>query len=150
MKAYTRQFIAGQWREGRGAGFLENRNPYTRGLLYTYRPASRADADDAYFAAVKAQKEWELLPPARKAALFERLLEVVISYAPVIDECLLLECGSPKAKREFEKTVSAEFVRLCARFPYQTEGKIQPSDTPGQENYVFRKPKGVVCVIAPW
>ena len=56
MKAYDRQYIDGQWREGRGA-VLENRNPYTGELLYTYRAASREDVDDAYEAAGRAQKK---------------------------------------------------------------------------------------------
>jgi aldehyde dehydrogenase (NAD+) len=29
-------------------------------------------------------------------------------------------------------------------------GQILPSNLPGKENYVFRQPKGVIAVIAPW
>ena len=55
MKTYDKQYINGQWREGRGNTVLENRNPYSGELLYTYRSASREDIDDAY-AAAKAAK----------------------------------------------------------------------------------------------
>ncbi|MDR3271551.1 MAG: aldehyde dehydrogenase family protein, partial [Peptococcaceae bacterium] len=150
MKTYTEQFIGGIWREGSGDSVLENRNPYTDELLYTYRSASRADIDDAYSAAIAAQREWARVLPAAKATLFERLRETIVAFAPVIDECLIMECGSPKSKREMEKAGSVGLARMCVRFPYQMEGKIQPSDTPGQENYIYRTPKGVVCVIAPW
>ena len=55
MKAYDKQYIGGQWREGSGSAMLENRNPYTGEVLYTYRSASRQDLDDAYAAAAAAQ-----------------------------------------------------------------------------------------------
>ncbi|MBR5490456.1 MAG: aldehyde dehydrogenase family protein, partial [Oscillospiraceae bacterium] len=64
MKAYDKQYINGQWREGRGSRILENRNPYTGELLYSYRSASKEDVDDAYAAAKVAQEKWWALTPS--------------------------------------------------------------------------------------
>ncbi|MGN1001664.1 MAG: aldehyde dehydrogenase family protein [Oscillospiraceae bacterium] len=150
MKAYDKQYIAGEWREGRGTRVLENRNPYSGELLYSYRSASREDVDDAYTAAAAAQKLWEAVPLTEKADTMERLLGVIREYGPVIDECLLKEQGAILPKRMYEVGDSALFARYFMSFPYQMEGKIQPSAAPGQENFVYRKPKGVITVIAPW
>lgn len=150
MKAYDKQYINGQWREGTGERILENYDPYSGELLYSYRSVSRADVDEAYAAAAAAQKLWEKMLPEEKVNLFERLLGVVREYAPVIDECLLREQGATLPKRMYEVGDSAKFVRYFMSFPYMMDGRIQPSDTPGQENFVFRKPKGVITVIAPW
>lgn len=150
MKAYDKQFIGGQWREGRGQGFLENLNPYTGELLYSYRPASREDVDDAYAAAKEAQKVWSDYSPSAKVAAMERLLEIMREYRPIMDECLLLEAGCAKPKRDYEAGTSPDFVSYCMAFPKMMQGCIQTSDSPGQTNFVFRKPKGVITVIAPW
>ena len=150
MKAYDKQFIGGLWREGRGSRLLEDRNPYTGELLYTYRSASREDVDDAYAAAKAAQRAWAALPPSGRVDALERLRQVMLEYAPVMDECLLLENGAAAPKRAYEVGDSAKFVRYFMAFPQMMEGRIQASDTPGQTNFVYRKPRGVVTVIAPW
>ena len=150
MKAYDKQYIGGIWREGRGQKVLENRNPYTGEVLYSYRSASREDVDEAYAAAKEAQKAWAALPPSARVDALERLYRVMREFAPLIDECLLLENGATAPKRAYEAGDSARFVRYFMAFPQMMEGRIQASDTPGQVNYVFRKPRGVVTVIAPW
>lgn len=150
MKAYDKQYIGGQWREGRGKALMEDHNPYTGELLYTYRSASREDVDDAYAAAKKAALTWSVTPPAARTDLLEKLLGVMREYAPVIDECLLKEAGAALPRRLYEVGDSPKFVRYFMAFPYMMDGKIQSSDMPGQENFVFRKPKGVITVIAPW
>ena len=69
MKIYDKQYINGQWREGTSEKVMENHNPYTGELIYSYRAASTQDIDDAYAAAAAAQPAWEQVPPAEKAAL---------------------------------------------------------------------------------
>ncbi len=150
MRAYDKQYIGGTWREGRGQKVLENRNPYTGEVLYTYRSASREDVDEAYAAAKEAQRAWAALPPSARVDALERLYKVMQEFAPVMDECLLLENGACAPKRAYEVGDSARFVRYFMAFPQMMEGRIQASDTPGQTNFVFRKPRGVVTVIAPW
>ncbi|MBE7017297.1 MAG: aldehyde dehydrogenase family protein [Ruminococcaceae bacterium] len=150
MKAYDKQFIGGLWREGRGEGLLDNINPFSGEVLYSYRPASREDVDEAYAAAKAAQKLWADYSPSAKAAVLERLLSIIREYRPIMDECLLLEAGCAKPKRDYEAGTSPDFVSYCMTFPKMMEGRIQSSDFPGQTNFVFRKPKGVVTVIAPW
>ena len=150
MKIYDKQYINGQWREGRGERILENRNPYSGELLYTYRSAGREDVDDAYIAAKAAQKKWFALTPCERVEAMERLLAVMREFAPIVDDCLLNESGSTAPKRAYESGVISQFCRYFMNFPYMMDGTIQNSDTLGQVHYVNRKPKGVVTVIAPW
>ena len=150
MKAYKNQFIDGVWRAGTGERELENRNPYTGELLYTYRGAGFKDVDDAYRAAEKAQKEWEKVSPAKKRAMLERLAEAIVSLREDIYACLTQEGGSTRAKADFEFYTSIEFVKESMAFPLMMDGKIMPSNMPGKENYIIKSPKGVIGVIAPW
>lgn len=150
MKAYDKQYIDGRWREGCGERILEDRNPYTGELLYTWRSASREDVDDAYEAAARAQKKWYALTPSDRVDAMERLYHTMRDFAPVMDECLLLENGGTLPKRSYEVGDSARFVRYFMAFPQMMDGKIQASDKPGQRNFVFRQPRGVITVIAPW
>lgn len=149
MKTYDKQYINGEWRVGGSDKILEDRNPYTGEILYRYRSANRKDIDDAYEAAAEAEKTWGHTTPQERVDLFEKLLTACREAGPVIDECLLKEAGCALPKRLYEVGDSAKFVRYFMSFPYMMEGKIMVSDM-GQSNFVFRKPKGVITVIAPW
>ena len=150
MKAYDRQFIGGEWRVGCGDRIIENRNPFTDELLYTYRSAGKKDIDDAYIAAKKAQQEWYAFKPKERVEAMESLLAVMREYAPIIEDVLLEEAGAPCGKRKDEAKTCANIVRTYLNYPYELNGMIQVSDKPTQWNYVFRKPKGVITVISPW
>ncbi|MDR0709047.1 MAG: aldehyde dehydrogenase family protein [Spirochaetaceae bacterium] len=150
MKAYPKQFIAGQWREGGGGGALTDFNPYTGKEIYSYRSASAGDIDEAYTAAAKAQKEWAKTPPGQKRAALESLLKAFIDAIPDVYACLLEEDGAVKAKADLEVFVCQDIIREAMAFPMMMDGRIIPSNMPGKENYVFRMPRGVVGTVAPW
>lgn len=150
MKAYDKMFINGKWVGGTGSRILSDVNPFTGETLYEYREASLQDVDDAYAAAKAAAGVWGKSTIAERTNLFESLLHVVREYAPVIEECLMLEGGSSLPKRKYEAATCAEMVRYFMAFPGMVEGKLLPSAAPGQHNLVVRKPRGVVTVISPW
>ncbi|MDL2280906.1 aldehyde dehydrogenase family protein [Selenomonadales bacterium OttesenSCG-928-I06] len=150
MKVYDKQFIGGEWREGRGTAIMENRNPYTGEVIYKYRAASCEDVDDAYKAAVAAQRVWAQTPMLEKQGLIFNLLNVIRSKSEDIYACLREEGGSAKGKCDMEFFVIQEIVNIAANFPLMMEGKTLPSCMPGKENFTFRMPKGVIGVIAPW
>lgn len=150
MNAYDKQFIGGVWREGRGEAVLSNLNPFTGETLYTYRAASRADLDDAYQAAKAAQKDWAALLPAERQAYLERLAPTWTAMREEILEVQRAEGGFTRAKADYEFGCPLEFMRLAVSYPLQMNGLIQPSNLLGKENYIYRSPKGVIGVIAPW
>ena len=149
MKSYEKLYINGEWREGRSASVLENRNPYTDEVLYTYRAASTADVDDAYEAAKAAQPSWAALQPRERQEYLMRLYEVMVKHKDDILSVLREEGGSTVVKAEAEYQFIVDVARNSITFPLQMNGRIMPSNN-HQENYVFRQAKGVISVIAPW
>ena len=150
MKAYTKQFIAGKWREGSGQSNLSNFDPFTGKELYTYRSAGVKDIDEAYQAAAAAQKEWAKTPPGQKSAALNALLAAFAEAIPEITACLVEEDGAAKPKADLEIFVCQDIIRQAMAYPLMMNGKIIPSNMPGKENYIFRMPKGVVGSISPW
>lgn len=149
MKKYTKQFIGGEWREG-GGQKLPNYNPLTGELLYTYSAATKEDVDDAYAAAAKAQKEWAQTPPAHKKEMMVKLGAAITEMKDELISVMIEEGGSTQPKYMFEYTDSLNVVQDALHYPYMMDGKIMPSNVPGKENYIWRSPKGVICVIAPY
>lgn len=150
MKAYTKQFIDGEWREGTGEKVLENRNPYTGETIYSYRGAGKQDVDDAYAAAAKAQVAWAETSPAEKQALLEKLIGTLSELKDDVYASVIEEGGKAHACGDYEFYTSINIIKECMAFPLMMDGKIMPSNTPGKENYIFKSPRGVIGVIAPW
>lgn len=150
MKTYDKQYINGKWQEGTGESLLENRNPYTGEVLYTYQSASTADVDQAYQAAQEVQKDWGGLLPSEREAYFDRLLEVMEELKEDTRAVLVEEGGSAANKQAFELETIQAIVREFRGASAHMEGSILPSNVPGKKNLVTREPKGVIGVIAPW
>lgn len=150
MNSYSEQYIAGEWVIGSGGIEMKNYNPYSGELLYTYQSAGRQDVDRAYKAAREAQKEWAAFLPAQKQHVLEKAVENIVSMKDEIYSVLTEEGGSPRAKADFEYFTIISIIKNCMKFPDMMEGKILPSNIPGKDNFIFRVPKGVIGVIAPW
>lgn len=150
MKHYQRQYIGGCWREGCGDREMSNINPFTNQEMYRYRPAGGKDLDDAYAAAVDARREWAAVSPAERRTFLEKIAQAIQESREDIYACLVEEGGSTRPKADFEFFTSLDIIREAMRFPLMLEGKILPSNIPGKDNYIFKEPKGVITVIAPW
>ncbi|MDL2252901.1 aldehyde dehydrogenase family protein [Ruminococcaceae bacterium OttesenSCG-928-I18] len=150
MKKYTQQYIGGQWRDGQGKSEMTNTNPFTGDTLYTYRSAGEKDVDDAYQAAQEAQRDWAAKAPGEKQAMLEKLIGAIHEMKDDIYACLVEEGGSTKPKADFEFFTSIDIVKEAMQFPLMMDGRIMPSNIPGKENYIFKSPRGVTGVIAPW
>lgn len=151
LTRYSKQFINGEWREGTGQDIMENFDPYKRTLINTYRAASLQDMNEAYEAAAIAQKKWWKTTQREKSEKLEKLYQVLVSRKDDIYEILRTECGSVDMKSGAEYYGTLDHIRQSISFPYKMDGTIMRSDTPQERmNYIFRKPKGVIGVIAPW
>lgn len=142
--------IGGEWREGGTKEFLENLNPYSSEVISRISQADRNDVDVAYAAAIEAQKTWQDTAPIERAKVIKEFARVVESRREEIAAWLVRESGSTSLKANIEIVAILREVELAAQFPFQLQGEIHPSNTAGKENFVYRKPVGVVTVISPW
>ncbi len=150
MKAYTKQYINGEWRTGTGSSLLKNVNPYNNEVLYEYQSASEQDVKDAYEAAYSASKLWKNTSPLERQGYLEKLVKVFEDQKDTVYDVIREEGGSSKAKCDFEYFTSISIIKLALSYPERMKGTILPSNIPGKENYIIREPKGVIGVIAPW
>ena len=145
-----RLYIAGAWRDGASGESAQDVNPYSQEVLSTHVLANRADVDEAYAAAERAQREWAAALPAERAAVLRRAVDIFDARHDELIGWVQRESGSIRAKAEFEVDAARNITEEAASFPYRMHGDIFPSDTPRKENRVYRQPLGVVGVISPW
>lgn len=150
MREYPKQFINGEWTEGSGSKVLRNVNPYTGQTLYEYRSVSLDDINTAFIAAHDSFKAWSHTQPKEKQELLERLLDTAIKMKDDICACLIEEGGSTNFKADIEYQTTIDIIKQALNYPYMANGKMLPSNNKGRDNYVVKRPRGVIVVIVPW
>jgi aldehyde dehydrogenase (NAD+) len=79
----------------------------------------------------------------RAADIMDARKEEIISWS-------VREAGSPRKKAMLEWKAARDVMEQAVSAPYGASGHILPSDIPGKESRVYRRPVGVVAVVSPW
>jgi aldehyde dehydrogenase (NAD+) len=142
--------VGDRWGEGGTTDVLTDTNPWDGSLLTQIRLASVHDVEAAYSAARAAQPGWAATPPEQRAAVMRRAAAIIDARHAELASWITNESGGTVAKVEIELGVVRAGLLEAASMPHHVEGRILPSDIPGKENRVYRRPVGVVCLISPW
>ncbi len=147
---FEKQYIAGEWREGKSANKLVNTNPYNGEVIGTYKMANVEDIDLAYEAAKSAKEEWDQINPYHKRTILENAVNYIEANEEEITTIIIEELGGTRLKAAFEIGLVKNIIKEAATFPIRMEGKILPSTIDDVENRLYRIPAGVVGVISPF
>src|SRR5690606_10845100 len=153
MKAYTdlhKSYINGEWRDGNGKQSIDMINPFTDETIFTFQTVSESAIDEAYEAALKAQKEWAKTTPSQKRNVFDKAIRIIEDRKEELTGWMTRESGSTLLKAATEWEITFEAMRVAAAYPYNMKGEIYPSLVPGKESRMYRNPRGVITVITPW
>jgi aldehyde dehydrogenase (NAD+) len=142
--------IGGQWRAGRAGKTSTDRDPWTGQALTEIPLGSPDDLDEAFRAGQRAQQDWAARPPADRAKVMLTAADVMAARKEEITGWLIRESGGTQAKAELEWNLVRSVMLEAASMPHHVTGLIMPSDIPGKESRVYRRPAGVVAVISPW
>ncbi|AKD04216.1 aldehyde dehydrogenase family protein [Pontibacter korlensis] len=146
----NKQYINGEWIDGSEDNFIENLNPYDESLLNKFKGASQQDVDRAFQVAKDKSKAWADENPNVKRGILLKAANLLRERQMEVTDWLVKEVGSTQLKATVEIDQTYDMLVEAASFPTRMRGMITPSTVPGKENYVFRKPLGVVGIISPW
>jgi len=153
MGQETRGFLLdGKWISDRK--LVEVRSPYDQSVIGTVAQATRADADAASAAAVRAFEVTRKLPAYERQRVLRKVAELIRAQREDLGGTLALEAGKPI------KTARAEIDRAAFTFDVAAEeavripGEYLPLDvmesTRGRWGLVRRFPLGPIAAITPF
>ena len=145
-----RQPLGGTWRHGRSGRVLADLDPWSGDSLLEIPLADTSDVDDAFAGARTAQAAWAAQLPKDRAQVMLNAISIIGRRHEEIVHWLVHEGGGTLAKSEVELGAVVNGLLEAASIPHHVEGRIMPSDVPGKESRVYRRPVGVVAVISPW
>lgn len=144
------QSLAGEWRNGSGERFLEVTNPYNDESLVEIQMANRDDLDAAFACAEAAQTKWAAMPPAARAEVMLKAVQIFDDRQEEIISWLVRESGSTRLKATIEWGAARGITLEAASMPNRVHGRIVESNVPGKESRVYRQALGVMGIISPW
>jgi len=146
-QTWSKRFFSDGWQDSTSEYAVIE--PATGDQLGIVGQASAADATRAATAAAEAQRAWAATTPAERAAVLRRAGQLFAEHAAEIEEWLVREAGSTRAKAAFEVGLAVSECFECAGLPSHPQGEVLTSDE-ARWSFARRRPAGVVSVIAPF
>jgi len=147
-KDFGRQFVAGEWREGRSTEhIIVDENPYSREVLLRIPGAVPDDVDTAYKEARRAQVDWAAKLPRERAEVLLAAARVFEARHQEIVDWLAREAGATRFWAEQISSHAAVCCSEAAAYAQSPAGVVMPTLQPGQQSTVFRRPVGVIALI---
>ena len=146
-----RNFIAGEYVDGRTESSTDIVNPATGSVVATAPVSSQADVDAAYGAAETAFAEWGRTTPSERQQALLKIADAIEEHA---DELIALE--SENTGKIQALTASEEIppmvdqLRFFAGAARVLEGKAAGEYMKGHTSWIRREPIGVVGQVTPW
>ncbi len=146
-----RNFIAGEYVDGRTESTTDIVNPSTGSVVATAPVSGQADVDAAYGAADAAFAEWGRTTPSERQ---QALLKIADAIEANADELIALESENTGKIRAL--TASEEIppmvdqLRFFAGAARVLEGKAAGEYMRGHTSWIRREPIGVVGQVTPW
>ncbi|HEY9724119.1 MAG TPA: aldehyde dehydrogenase family protein [Oscillatoriaceae cyanobacterium] len=141
-------FIAGIWRAP--AETFERHNPAdVREIVGHFARGGADDVAAAVAAAKQAFPAWRDTPQAQRGQILMRASQLLAARAEELAQAMTWEEGKALAEARQELQRAVAYLEFVAGEGRRFGGEVYPADGPGV-NYVVRKPRGVVGLIAPW
>ncbi|MAK91487.1 MAG: betaine-aldehyde dehydrogenase [Oleibacter sp.] len=131
---------------------METLDPATGKVLTMTAHAGKADVDQAVDSAERAMKAgWATMLPGQRAAILNRLADIIEQRVDEIAELEALDSGKPTPYvAAVDIALGVADLRYCAGMIDKIMGETIPVQTPDLHVFTRLEPIGVVAAIVPW
>lgn len=143
-------FIGGQWRDASDGAVFSTRCPANGEKLAECAQATKEDVDDAVTAAWDAFGMWKKVPTSERAAILNRIADIIDANTEHLAMVESLDNGKPiRETMAIDIPLSAKHFRYFAGCIMAEEGSANILDEQFL-SLILREPIGVVGQIVPW
>ncbi|MDO4641390.1 MAG: aldehyde dehydrogenase family protein [Neisseria sp.] len=142
--------INGEWTKGSKGEMLVSHNPADGAELAKFVDASNEDVDAAVSAAQEAFRSWRKTTAAERAAVLNKIADVIDEHSELFALQETLDNGKPiRETRAADIPLASDHFRYFASVIRGEEGTCNQLDDEDL-SIVLREPIGVVGQIIPW
>ena len=143
-------YINGEWKDASDGATIKSYNPANGELLAEIADASNSDVDEAIASAREAFKTWGKTTPAERAAVLNKIADIIDENAEFLATVETMDNGKPiRETTGADIPLAADHFRYFAGVIRAEEGTSTMIDE-NTLNLILREPIGVVGQIVPW
>ncbi|GAA5825036.1 hypothetical protein JCM11251_006070 [Rhodosporidiobolus azoricus] len=143
-------FVNGQWTAGKAKELFEVVNPATGATLGKLPDMTVEDTKEAVKHAHTALKTWRKTSEYERAAILQKMHQIMMDNAEDLAQIITAENGKPLADARGEITYGASYFSWYAGEVLRNYGDVIPSAVKGVQNTTIKQPIGVCGIITPW
>lgn len=126
-------------------------NPsHTEQVVGKIHMATKENAEQAMQAAHTAYKTWKNVPAIQRAAMVDKLADIMNRDKFKLIATQVVEVGKPWAEADGDIGEAIDFCRYYARHMRELTKPTRVGGIPGEVSQYIYKSRGVTAVIAPW
>lgn len=145
-----RCLVAGDWVGAREGAVVPVHNPATGRVLGTVPACGAVETRAAIDAADEALVLWRARPAGERAAILQRLHDLLLSHREDLAVIMTAEQGKPLAEAAGEIGYAAGFFGWFSGEARRIYGDVVPGHQRDRRILVLKQPVGVVACITPW
>jgi acyl-CoA reductase-like NAD-dependent aldehyde dehydrogenase len=151
-RGQTRHLIGGEWVDSVDGRTFETVDPATGDAIVEVAQGGDEDVDRAAKAGRAAlEGKWGTAPASKRAALMNRLADLIEENAQELAELSSIDNGKPVAQAlNIDIRSVVAHLRYYAGWPTKIEGETIPVSARNMLVYTLREPVGVCGLIVPW
>lgn len=143
-------YINGEWKDASDGATIKTYNPSNGEFLTEIADASNSDVDEAIASAREAFKTWGKTTPAKRAAVLNKIADIIDENAEFLATIETMDNGKPiRETSGADIPLAADHFRYFAGVIRAEEGTATMIDE-NTMNLILREPIGVVGQIVPW
>ncbi len=143
-------FINGVWKNASDGGTFQTKCPANGEVLASCAQATEADINEAVVAANKAFETWKKVTPSARAAMLNKIADVIDANKEFLAKVEMMDNGKPiRETMNVDVPLSAEHFRYFAACILAEEGSASVLNEQFL-SLILREPIGVVGQIVPW
>lgn len=143
-------YINGKWVESSNKKTIQTINPANGEALAEISDATNKDVDFAIEAANKAFKKWKLITPNERAALLEKIAQIIEDNKEWLAKVETMDNGKPiRETMNVDIPLAVDHFRYFAAAIRVQEGNANILEG-NKMNIILKEPIGVVGQIIPW
>jgi aldehyde dehydrogenase (NAD+) len=151
MAETNQNYIDGDWTASETSETLAVNNPaQPTEVVAEYQQSSRADANEAVEAAVKAQKKWANTPGPERGRILRDTGSILADRKDELTDSLIAEEGKARPEAAGEVQRAIDIFHYFATKATEIGGVVKGSSGKNAHLYTRKEPVGVTALITPW
>ncbi|MEH7491796.1 aldehyde dehydrogenase family protein [Neobacillus niacini] len=146
----NKNYINGEWTEGKSNRTYDILNPYDRSVVASVRLATKEQLEETFEIAKEAQKAWSKSTVEERREVLHKAAHYLNENREEIVNTIVRETGGTLLKANVEHHLTLEFLEESIKYADEIYKVREVPGAPEKLNHIHRLPLGVISSISPF